>query len=310
MCFSRNGVAIRALLAGDCSAQGGDHSAADMALASHLAFWCAGDAARMDRIFRASGLMRDKWDSRRGGTTYGAQTIERAISGATEFYRPRAARRDGSSRPHTNNKNVCSIPTRREQRGVPDGDGGPEQATEGAPSVEGLARGRARQALGGGCRRGAALHRDGDGALDRLRPGGRGHGRRPRARARGRGRRRARAGARPRRPSQPVAHHRRAGPARGERVEHQRQGHRALPDRLRAPVRGLAPPRAQRGPPGLGGRAALLVHALRRGRAGCASTLARRGGEGAAVHGTGGGRSLRGWRAWCPRGRRRLRSAA
>lgn len=136
MLASRSGGDIRALLAGDCSAQGGDHSAADMALCSHLAFWCAGDAARMDRIFRHSGLMRDKWDSRRGGTTYGAQTIERAISGATEFYRPRAARRDGSSRSR-NIKNVCSIPTRRERQGVPDGDGDPEQATEGAPSVEG-----------------------------------------------------------------------------------------------------------------------------------------------------------------------------
>lgn len=137
MLASRSGDDIRALLAGDCSAQGGDHSAADMALCSHLAFWCAGDAARMDRIFRRSGLMRDKWDSRRGGTTYGAQTIERAISGATEFYRPRAARRDGSSRSHTNNKNVCSMSTRREQRGVPDDGAAPREATEGAPSVEG-----------------------------------------------------------------------------------------------------------------------------------------------------------------------------
>lgn len=137
MLASRSGGDIRALLAGDCSAQGGDHSAADMALCSHLAFWCAGDAARMDRIFRASGLMRDKWDSRRGGTTYGAQTIERAISGATEFYKPRAARRDGSSRPRANYKNVCSMSTRREQQGVPDDDAAPREATDGAPSVEG-----------------------------------------------------------------------------------------------------------------------------------------------------------------------------
>lgn len=136
MLASRSGGDIRALLAGDCSAQGGDHSAADMALCSHLAFWCAGDAARMDRIFRRSGLMRDKWDSRRGGTTYGAQTIERAISGATEFYKPRAARRDGPSRPRANDKNVCSMPTRREHQGVPD-DAPREAATEGAPSVEG-----------------------------------------------------------------------------------------------------------------------------------------------------------------------------
>lgn len=137
MLASRSGDDIRALLAGDCSAQGGDHSAADMALCSHLAFWCAGDASRMDRIFRRSGLMRDKWDSRRGGTTYGAQTIERAISGATEFYRPRGARRDGSSRPRANDKNVCSMSTRREQQGVPDDGAAPREATDGAPSVEG-----------------------------------------------------------------------------------------------------------------------------------------------------------------------------
>lgn len=134
MYASRSGDAIRALMAGDCSAQGGDRSAADMALCSHLAFWCAGDAARMDRIFRRSGLMRDKWDSRRGGTTYGAQTIERAIEGCTEFYRPRAAR---PSRPRANDKNVCSVSTRREQRGVPDDDAPREAATEGAPSIEG-----------------------------------------------------------------------------------------------------------------------------------------------------------------------------
>ena len=101
MYASRSGDAIRALMAGDCSAQGGDRSAADMALCSHLAFWCAGDATRIDRIFRRSGLMRDKWDSRRGGTTYGAQTIERAIEGCTEFYRPRERRAGRPSRQGT-----------------------------------------------------------------------------------------------------------------------------------------------------------------------------------------------------------------
>ena len=56
MYASRSGDAIRALMAGDCSAQGGDRSAADMALCSHLAFWCGRDAGRMDRIFRRFGL--------------------------------------------------------------------------------------------------------------------------------------------------------------------------------------------------------------------------------------------------------------
>ena len=135
MLASRSGDDIRALLAGDCSAQGGDHSAADMALCSHLAFWCAGDAARMDRIFRRSGLMRGKWDSRRGGTTYGAQTIERAISGATDVYRPRGRRAELPSRPQ--NKNACSTAKRREQQGVPDDGIAPRETTDVAPSVEG-----------------------------------------------------------------------------------------------------------------------------------------------------------------------------
>ena len=147
MYASRSGEAIRALMAGDCSAQGGDRSAADMALCAHLAFWCAGDAARMDRIFRASGLMRDKWDSRRGGTTYGAQTIERAIEGCSEFYRPRERRADRPSRPvrpsRASDKNMCST-------AAPDTDGGgsPDEEApdfETAPSVEGWfvdARGR------------------------------------------------------------------------------------------------------------------------------------------------------------------------
>lgn len=127
---SRNGAAIGALLDGDTSAYGGDHSAADMALCSSLAFWCAGDAGRMDRIFRASGLMRDKWDSRRGGTTYGAQTIGRALEGCTEFYDPhRRPARQGRP-PSAPNGNTCPTAfagTRDEPSLDPDR----------APSVEG-----------------------------------------------------------------------------------------------------------------------------------------------------------------------------
>ena len=104
MLASRAGAEIRALLDGDVGAYGNDHSAADMALCNKLAFWCAGDEARMDRFFRASGLMRSKWDSRRGGTTYGAQTVAEAARRCTEFYRPRrpgrmpSRRAQGSSR--------------------------------------------------------------------------------------------------------------------------------------------------------------------------------------------------------------------
>ena len=41
-----------------------DASSADASLLSHLAFWTGKDCERMDRMFRLSGLMRDKWDDR------------------------------------------------------------------------------------------------------------------------------------------------------------------------------------------------------------------------------------------------------
>jgi putative DNA primase/helicase len=64
---------------GDLSAYGGDDSAADLALCCLLAFWCGPDRERIDRLFRRSGLMREKWDSRRGLSTYGALTIDTAL---------------------------------------------------------------------------------------------------------------------------------------------------------------------------------------------------------------------------------------
>lgn len=74
---------IALLWAGDCSMQGGDHSAADLALCAHLAFFTGNDADRIDSLFRRSGLMREKWLEPRGETTYGRQTIDRALRGRT-----------------------------------------------------------------------------------------------------------------------------------------------------------------------------------------------------------------------------------
>lgn len=45
----------------------GSQSAADQAFCNALAFWFGRDAERMDRVFRASGLMRPKWDRSVGG---------------------------------------------------------------------------------------------------------------------------------------------------------------------------------------------------------------------------------------------------
>jgi primase-polymerase (primpol)-like protein len=69
------------------------HSEADMALCFQLAFWTGGDADQMDRLFRRSGLMRQKWDEVHfaDGSTYGEKTLERAVARVTEFYEPPAA---------------------------------------------------------------------------------------------------------------------------------------------------------------------------------------------------------------------------
>ena len=66
----------------------GSQSDADMALVSYLCFWCGCVEEQIDRIFRTSALMRDKWDREQSGSTYGAITIRNAILDCTEVYRP------------------------------------------------------------------------------------------------------------------------------------------------------------------------------------------------------------------------------
>jgi len=88
-----NGALFSALMAGDTSQHGGDDSAADLALSNLLAFWLNADAGRIDAAFRQSGLMRPKWDERRGAETYGQKTIKKAISDCRETFQasiPRA----------------------------------------------------------------------------------------------------------------------------------------------------------------------------------------------------------------------------
>jgi len=70
----------------DRGAPEGQESEADLGLCNILAFWIGPDEARIDAWFRRSALMRGKWDSPRGETTYGGFTIARALEGRTEFY--------------------------------------------------------------------------------------------------------------------------------------------------------------------------------------------------------------------------------
>ena len=94
---AKNGGDFARLWAGDTSGHGGDDSAADLALCNLLAFWTGGDADRVDRLFRQSGLMRKKWDTKRGEATYGASTVAKAIAGCGEFYGDRV-RSESSTR--------------------------------------------------------------------------------------------------------------------------------------------------------------------------------------------------------------------
>lgn len=98
MFASKNGNAIKALWDGSTTAHNDDDSAADQALCNHLAFWTGKDARRMDRMFRQSKLMRDKWDANaRSGETYGEGTIARAITGTKEVYTPKATKDAGET---------------------------------------------------------------------------------------------------------------------------------------------------------------------------------------------------------------------
>ena len=84
---AKNGAAFAALWAGDTIGYQ-SRSEADIALCNVLAFWTGKDAARMDQLFRQSGLMREKWDRPQSGSTYGALTVQNAIDTANETYDP------------------------------------------------------------------------------------------------------------------------------------------------------------------------------------------------------------------------------
>jgi putative DNA primase/helicase len=78
---------------GDLDTANGDHSSADLSLCNILAFWCGPNPARIDRLFRESGLYRDKWDRQ----DYRDRTIAEAVAGCKAHYSPP----DAASRPRS-----------------------------------------------------------------------------------------------------------------------------------------------------------------------------------------------------------------
>lgn len=112
---AKNGPEFMRLWSGDTSDQGGDDSAADLALCNLLAFWTNGDGARVDRLFRQSGLMRPKWDKihHSDGRTYGQATIDKAIAGMREGYSGRNVRHEHAEQHQISAKDepLLALPT-------------------------------------------------------------------------------------------------------------------------------------------------------------------------------------------------------
>ena len=85
-----NGDVFADLWAGKWEGRYPSQSEADMALCMKLAFWSGKDKEQMDRMFRASGLFREKWDQKHhsDGATYGEETLARAIDATDSVYSP------------------------------------------------------------------------------------------------------------------------------------------------------------------------------------------------------------------------------
>ena len=94
---SKQGAMFSDLYAGRYDNYFKSQSEADLSLCNMLSFWLGADADKMDEAFRASGLMRDKWDRRQSGSTYGRLTIQKAIDGTREVYDPKGGSSGGYS---------------------------------------------------------------------------------------------------------------------------------------------------------------------------------------------------------------------
>lgn len=84
--LSKQGKLFSDLMDGNFESCYNSHSEADLALCNILAFWLGRDPDAVDSVFRTSGLMRDKWDRKQSGSTYGALTVQKAISECAAVY--------------------------------------------------------------------------------------------------------------------------------------------------------------------------------------------------------------------------------
>lgn len=95
---------------GYTSGYDGDDSRADLGLVNLLAYYTQ-DPVQLDRLFRRSGLMREKWDERhRGdGANYGEMTLEKALVGRKPKDCWRGAEKAHNDPEHSGNENEGGI---------------------------------------------------------------------------------------------------------------------------------------------------------------------------------------------------------
>jgi primase-polymerase (primpol)-like protein len=82
---AKNGARFRALFDEGGLCGYASESEADQALSNLLAFWTRRDREQMDRLFRRSARMRDKWNRR----DYRDRTIGRALDRTKDTWKPR-----------------------------------------------------------------------------------------------------------------------------------------------------------------------------------------------------------------------------
>jgi len=105
---ARDSGDFQALYAGRWEGRFPSQSEADLEFCGMLAFWTGRDAARIDRLFRSSGLVRPKWERR----DYREATIAKAVGGCAETYSP--------SRPavDANGTQRASAPSEKEKTAI------------------------------------------------------------------------------------------------------------------------------------------------------------------------------------------------
>ena len=113
---SKSGDKFKDLYEGEWQCYYDSQSDADMAFVSMLCFWCGCVEEQIDRIFRSSALMRDKWDRMTGDATYGQITIRNAIVSCTEIYRPVQGGEEQEPETEFRNLDINTIQEERDRR--------------------------------------------------------------------------------------------------------------------------------------------------------------------------------------------------